>query len=65
MSDHEKFYESWCAYRTEGNKANKKQTSEFILWFKNWENAIWLDALVDILSLVFFGVFILLFGKLT
>jgi len=58
-------YISWCAYRTEGNLVNNIKTSKFILWIKSWENAIWLDAAIDIASLIFFGVsiFILLFGK--
>jgi hypothetical protein len=44
---------------------NSVETSESILWVKSWENAIWLDVVVDIFSLFFFGVsiFILLFGK--
>jgi len=58
-------YVSWCAYRTEGNLVSNLSTSKFVLWVKSWENAIWLDVLVDVLSLVFFGIsiFILLFGE--
>lgn len=59
-------YISWCGYRNEGDIVNKKETGDFILWVRSWENAIWIDFVFDALALAFFGIsiFVLLFGQI-